>query len=212
MVILDDHKCIFIHVPKTGGSSVEAFFSIHEKTLGLVPMQIAPNEKIQHGRHLTHSTSSHIKQKFPKKHETYFKFAIVRNPYEKMVSHAAWRDKKWAKNIELSNIEFKKIVTEVYNTFKNNRAYFLKEPHFRPQYLYTYDASNNLNVDFVGRYETLEEDWKTICSKIPTVVYKPLPSRMVSRHKPWEDYYTPELRRMVYEMYKKDFELFGYAQ
>ena len=70
-MISHEHKFIFIHIPKCGGTSIERFFKMK------LPRQ-----------------GAHLNLKYYKKntenYETYFKFTIVRNPWDKMVSEYKW--------------------------------------------------------------------------------------------------------------------------
>ena len=71
-MISHKHKFIFIHIPKTGGSSVESFFTGGYTEGGL-------NSK--------HRMAKSYEAKFPNKFLKYFKFSVVRNPWEKCFSH-----------------------------------------------------------------------------------------------------------------------------
>ena len=71
-MIIDKYKAIFIHIPKNAGSSIEEFFSKQ-----WVSLRVQPNK---------HDTAYQIKCRFPELYNSYSKFAIVRNPYERMVS------------------------------------------------------------------------------------------------------------------------------
>jgi len=69
-MIIDEHKTIFIHIPKNAGTSIENYFSN-----GAVRIQ--PNK---------HADIYEIKRKFKNSYNNYRKFTIIRNPYDKMVS------------------------------------------------------------------------------------------------------------------------------
>jgi len=68
--------------------------------------------------------------------------------------------------------------------------------------------SGDMLVDFVGRYETLAEDFDAVCDRIGIECALPHINR--SRHGDFREYYTPETRALVEEVYKADIELFGY--
>jgi len=74
-MILHDKKIIFIHIPRTGGTSVEEYFQF----------------KHQHG--WKPDTAQHLTLKEYSDHydvEDYFKFTIVRNPWDRLVSWYLW--------------------------------------------------------------------------------------------------------------------------
>jgi hypothetical protein len=71
-MVSDKLKAIFIHIPRTGGTSIESAFGINMTTLNL-------NEK--------HLSAIQIKNQIGDlKWDNYFKFSIVRNPYSRIVS------------------------------------------------------------------------------------------------------------------------------
>ena len=69
-MIIDQHKTIFIHIPKNAGTSIEEYF-------GNESVRIQPNK---------HADIYEIKRKFKNSYNNYRKFTIIRNPYDKMVS------------------------------------------------------------------------------------------------------------------------------
>ena len=69
-MIIDQHKAIFIHIPKNAGTSIEEYF-------GNGSVRIQPNK---------HADIHEIKRKFKNSYSNYRKFTIIRNPYDKMVS------------------------------------------------------------------------------------------------------------------------------
>ena len=76
MPVSDKYKCILLHVPKTGGSSIEKLIS----PITFFNPKYSPNEKYT-PQHLTYSE---LRAKLPdEKWQTYFKFAFVRNPWDK---------------------------------------------------------------------------------------------------------------------------------
>jgi hypothetical protein len=66
-------------------------------------------------------------------------------------------------------------------------------------------------VDFVGRFERLEEDWRTILERIG-IAYRPLPHVNKSpRRGDYRDYYTDEGRDAVARYFAQDLEAWGYT-
>jgi hypothetical protein len=75
--------------------------------------------------------------------------------------------------------------------------------HFMPQHEFICD-DKEIIVDELGRFENLRADVKRILN------IGNLPHLNSSNKTPWESYYTDELRDIVYNLYRKDFEVFGY--
>ena len=69
-MIIDEYECIFIHIPKNAGTSIEEYF-------GNGSVRIQPSK---------HADIHEIKVKFKNSYNNYRKFTIIRNPYDKMVS------------------------------------------------------------------------------------------------------------------------------
>ncbi len=65
------------------------------------------------------------------------------------------------------------------------------------------------NIDYLGRLETFAKDFVPICNHLH-IQCEEIISRNVSKHKPYADYYTDELRDKVFYMYSKDVKMFGY--
>jgi hypothetical protein len=74
-MILPDKKIIFIHIPRTGGSSVEKYFNF----------KFSSDWKPKTAQHLTlEEYSNHYDL------DKYFKFTIVRNPWDRLISWYLW--------------------------------------------------------------------------------------------------------------------------
>lgn len=135
-----------------------------------------------------------------------FTFAFVRNPYDRLVSGFFYlkegginkMDRKWAKdNVQPFTFEgFVKKLDSVLDWF-----------HFTPQY-YFITRNGKIAVDFLGRFERINEDFQALCEKLgeDATFHKD----NTSRHEDYRQYYTKELQDIVYDTYKKDFELFNY--
>lgn len=63
-------------------------------------------------------------------------------------------------------------------------------------------------MDFIGKLENIKEDWKIIQihTNLPDLSHQNKMGQKIN----WRDFYTLETAEMVYQYYKKDFELLGY--
>lgn len=216
MPISHSHRTIFVHIPKTAGTSVEAVLGMHgDKTeIGVVPYF---NQELDYehlyGRQMQHMTAHDIRNALPDKtaFDSYFKFTIVRNPWDRLVSSLAWTDQKWAKGVELTVAEFDAQVRRLHAMFMAAAA--APSPAALPQFLYPQvlfivDSNSRSLVDYVARYENLQADWDVICAKLGVSVQ--LPRRMKSHHRDYRDYYTAETQKLVGDMYAVDVRAFQY--
>jgi hypothetical protein len=142
----------------------------------------------------------------------YFKFTIIRNPWDRLVSALAWTDQKWVRGEELAAAGFDDQVRQLHAHFMSatsGGAAQVALPDFLyPQYLYIFGADQKPLVNFIARYENLQQDWRTIREKLRVDVE--LPCRMKSHHRSYREYYTEETRKLVGEMYALDVGLFRY--
>ena len=172
------------------------------------------DEQRLYGAELQHLTASHIRAKLADDatFRSYFKFTIVRNPWERLVSTCAWTDQKWARGEALEPTAFDQVVRQLYGLFcaaQRASAPLALSQHLHPQFQYVCDQALKPMVDFIARYENLERDWGRVCECLKIDVALPL--RMRSHHRPYREYYSDETRAMVGEVYARDVELFGYA-
>jgi hypothetical protein len=216
MPISHPHKTIFVHIPKTAGTSAEAVLGMHgeKKDIGVKPY-FNQQLDIEHlyGRQMQHMTAQGIKATLNNDalFDAYFKFAIVRNPWDRLVSALAWTDQKWARGEELNAADFDRQVMQMYEQFR--AAASSSQPgslpaYVYPQYLYLIDPNGKLMVNFIAKYENLQADWRMICERLG--VDAELPRRMKSHHRNYREYYGEQTRRLVAEVYAADVRLFQY--
>lgn len=217
MPISHSLQAIFVHIPKTAGTSVEAALGMHgDKTdIGIRPYfnQRADHEHL-YGGNLQHMTAARLRTVLQDdvRFERYFKFAVVRNPWERLVSTCAWSDQKWVRGIELASAEFDRLVRELYAAFRAAKASsrpLVLPAHLEPQVSYVRDERRQSMLDFTARYENLTADWEHIRARLG--VSAALPVRMRSHHRPYQEYYNEETRAMVAEIYAEDTGAFEYA-
>jgi chondroitin 4-sulfotransferase 11 len=207
MILNPDKKWLFVHVPKAAGTSIKHFLessSPEAKTENF-------NLDCMRGQYRTlNKTIASHKNKYP--FDSYFKFAFVRNPWDRAVS-AYYYILKIMKGGYIQPHSMPNYPKGI--TFKD----LIKKHHsLNHEVIWHYGLTQsdilcgdngNLLVDFVGRFESLQEDLNIICDKIGIPQQK-LPHKNKSNHKHYSDYYDDEAREIVAEKYAKDIENFGY--
>jgi len=222
------HKTIFVHIPKVAGQSIENVFL---KDLGLnwstrKPLLLMPNEQPENGPpRLAHLTSEeYVKYHYLSEEifNNYFKFSFVRNPWDRVVSF--YKFLYYAKGVT-----FEDFVKKLLPEFVNKNDFF-----FKSQYDYLYCKGKSC-VDFIGRFENLNEDFSKILntlglsklklehinkSKINKGKYSDIKTSFKKlvlnvEYQPfypsYKSYYNQELISIVADLYKKDVEFFKYS-
>lgn len=161
---------------------------------------------------MQHATAQQIKKYYvsKKRWDNYFKFAIVRNPFNRVSSSYNWLCKSF--KLPKSKAQFKDFILKegAFKELLNPDASFKDENryhHVMPAVDYLFE-NGNLLVDFVGRLENLKDDWEFICEKLDMKIELPHLNNL--EHKPYQDYYDEKTRKIVTETYKEDLKTFGY--
>lgn len=177
--LINNHKIVFIHIPKSAGTSIrKGFFN----------------------GNYTGPVMGHI----PKEWESYFKFAFVRNPYERFVS--AYKMFKKNKS-DMSIKEFYDITVNEKISYNDRETLKSKIRHHTIPQLHPYNCLQF--ADFIGRYENLEKDFKFVCEK-NNIPFTNLPHLNKTKNDDYRSYYNDELKQLVYEYYREDLETFNY--
>lgn len=188
----DEHKCIFIHVPKSAGSSICMSLFGHQ---------------VGHAKYENYLLSN------PKKTEGYFKFTFVRNPWDRLLSAYTFlkrggmhtSDAKWAEENLSGYNDFNDFVLDWVN--EKNIYKFI---HFIPQHVFLQDLYTGvIRMNYVGQVETLQQDMEFIANKlkIKGVQISQINS---TKHNSYKEVYNEKSRKIVEEVYAKDIILFNY--
>jgi hypothetical protein len=189
----DERECIFVHVPKAAGISVsKSLFG----NLG--------------GAHLS---LRHYQKIFSRsEYERYFKFSFVRNPWDRLVSAYCFmkeggfneEDRRWAEANLAGYADFNAFVR---GWVKEANIY--KRAHFVPQYVFLRGRTDRPAVDFVGRVESFEVDFRHVQSRLG-IAAPSLHLNTSTDRPPYRNFYDEVTRNIVSELYKEDIAFFGY--
>lgn len=217
MIISHRKKFIFIHIYKTGGTSVTSLFLPYARFIERISTQywftrksISVINKVfklaNYGNKWIngvnkHATALELKNYLGEDlYNNYFKFVFVRNPYDMQVSlyHYIKQDKDHHDNTIANQLSFKAFVLrEIENKAPLQSSFIV-------------DKNGNKIVDYIGKTETLNESLSNIADKVH-IPYMPAPYLNKSiRKKEYMEYYDDDLKELVYYYYKKDFDMFGY--
>lgn len=207
MIISNSLKYVYIHIPKTGGTSIRSLlYDVPDLSSEIISHWASiTEEEYKKYPKVTSELKTHSGVKSAKlfclRHNlnwnNYFKFAFVRNPYDLQVSNWKYLNKQYNKQ---SSFE------EYLNLFETKRTGF--------QSNYICD-NEKIEVDFIGKFENINQDWLYIVNKIipgeltNTERFK-LPKLNVTNHKHYLEYYTPKLISLVNKSRERDFEIGDY--
>ena len=167
-----------MHIPKTAGSSMRLYMRGRYDTL--------------HVPH--HSTAEQIKNKHIDIFDSYTKFCVVRNPWDREVS----RYKFIKRNKE----------HEQYEHTLNGIKWFIQRRAGFPYTHYTH-ISHVCVIDYILRFENIQSDFHEVCNKL-NIPSKRLPHIQRSVHRHYTEYYDDETRSIVADRYAEDIERFEY--
>lgn len=198
-MISHQHKFIFIHIPKTGGTSIEE--ALRDESCQL----LAGAWDYTRARHapLNHLTLQELADSglvTPAQINAYFKFCFVRNPWDRLISEVSCRwMSPWFSDMPMEQRIRYACTQAAKPTGIAN--------HLRPQVDFV--TADGFQLDFIGRFEQLEEDFEEICRLLS--IKATLPHRNRSDHRPYQEYYDAESQALTATTYQRDIAAFHYT-
>ena len=208
-MISHDKKCIFIHIPKCGGTSVEDVLWPKEQGrteedlwMGFVSRF---KNKYQTGG-LQHLLAWQVREEVGRDvFRAYYKFAFVRNPWDRVVSQFAYMQRRpdLMDYVGMtSNTEFKAYLELIR----------LKEHvQWMPQVQFLLDHDGSLLVDRIGRLESFNEDCAQIFDALGLTLDQLPGHANRSKRQAFQYYYSDiEAVEVVADMFAEDISFLGY--
>ncbi|TPV32858.1 sulfotransferase family protein [Paucihalobacter ruber] len=207
MLISDSHKFIFIHIRKSAGGSVKIPLQIYSlprpsDLFSKVLSKINLEKDYHNFRFRQHATILDVKKIMPLDiFDGYFKFAFVRNPFTRLVSEYEYIRRTH------SHGRHKKVLA--LNSF-NDFILYQSTRFDAHQVNMLCDKNGAILMDFIGKFENLEEDWGNVCKKIGLTNIA-MPHTKKAETLDYSDYYPQKNIELVQKLWKRDFETFGYS-
>lgn len=157
------------------------------------------------GRQLQHRTAQELKRHFihPRVFDLYYKFAFVRNPWERLVSEYHYlRERK------VIDFPFAHFASEAFLRRTDLPGFIVD--HLRPQSDYIFDEQGRNLLDFVGRFEHLERDWAQVAGKLGLAPRLPHLNKKQGAKRDYREHYDAQTQQSVARYYAQDIEVFGY--
>ncbi len=212
MRISHTHKFVFIANQKTASSAIRSSLDEYSDINGISDLD---------SPYYYHTTASKLKKHFDEQNwnwNEYFKFSFVRNPWDLAVSHFFYRNKMLKNTITNSennwlggffqdayvSVGFIEWLHKIQGklTFINGKV--------STQVDMMYDESGNCLLDFVGKFENIESDFKFVCDSVGLHDCE-LGFKNKTHHTHYSEYYDNETEKLIYDLYKADVDEFGYT-
>jgi hypothetical protein len=206
MKISDSHKFIFVHIRKAAGSSIRDTLeplSLIKPTdnWSKIKSRFLRMEKDYRKYAFRQHDDINVAKRImpPQLFESYFKFAFVRNPWDRLVSEYEFirRRPDHGRHSKVMKMGFEKYIVYQSKRFDAHQINMLA------------DKNGNLLMDFIGKFENLHDDWNRVTDKLG-IKNKELTHRKKAGIKDYNSYYTDESHALVSELWKRDIEAFGY--
>jgi len=208
------YNFLFVHIAKTGGTSVRAALQpLRWRDPMYLPQFICSR--------LSHMTGHRIGSKFPRHakiiaaremlpqdfFDGLFKFVFVRNPWDLQVSswhHVQKEHPQLLRGID-SFAEFIRVKLDPERPYD-----YIFDTSIQLQSDFVKDLHGNVLVDFIGHYESLAEDFEEACRRIG-IAPRPLPhKRKAASRDDYRRYYDDVTRDLVARHFSDDITTFGY--
>ncbi len=205
MIVSHQHRFIFFAVPKTATHTIRQALRAHlgpddweqQVLFGKQSLPIPELAEIRHGHISVRQIRPHLKSEV---WDTYFKFGFVRNPYDRFVSTCFFLQRK--------NPDFASSATQFMKSALT-RTQFRERILVKPQFLQLTDDAGSIPLDYVGRYENLQQSYDEICRHLNLRTTQ-LGHNNTSQHANFADYYDGELEQLVTDFYINDLQTFAY--
>lgn len=207
-MICKKHKIIFLHIPKTGGTTVEKMI-LPNHSFSAEPDHSNLCGWDDRFGWLNHLTMDQIIELCPYLDlSEYLVFTVVRNPWDRLVSEYHW--KRSISDLQIRFFEYVRLLYlgETEAIQKNYRSPIAFEQHIRPQASYFLQSIEG--VVKVLRFENFEHEVMQMLREC-CVNIELLPRIRTSSHAHYTHYYNSCTIDMVGNLYLDDIKRFGYS-
>ena len=223
-MISHEYKCIFVHIPKCAGTSIESALGHldgyegrdgqdHRSIRLIEPLspELTAFMSLARLSDVARRVRHHFRQGMNPNNKTtvthqqfndYFKFSFVRNPWARIYS--------MYKNVVRDEVHLSDFGVSKDITFKSFLNKFAGKGMLRPQTYWLKSSSGNYPFDFIGKFENLQEDFAKVCEllKVPLIH---LPHKIKGESQDYLAHYDDQTHSLVRRVYAEEIEHFGYA-
>jgi hypothetical protein len=195
-MISDRYRCVFVHIPKTAGTSIE-------RAMGWIPDDAISKDGSLRRNAQDHRTLIELRRAMPEADfAAYFKFTFVRNPWVRVAS--------WYMNIIHDEFHRANFGVAAECTFRD----FLVEHGgtwgLQPLRYWVGNDNGEIELDFIGRFEKVRADFDAVCRQLGITALELPHLRRAQERTHYTNLYDKECREIVANRYAEEIEMLGY--